>query len=41
MLTQDSISIKKQNYATVNSKEYLIGDIRRRVYINSVGEAVH
>ena len=35
MLTQDSVSIKKQNYTTVDGKEYPIGDIWRRAYINS------
>jgi hypothetical protein len=36
MLTQDSVSLKKQQYATVDGKEYPIGDPWRRAYINSV-----
>jgi hypothetical protein len=35
MLTQDSVSLKKQQYTTVNGKEYLIGEPWRRAYINS------
>ena len=36
MLTQDSVSLKKQQYATVDGKEYPIGQPWRRAYINSV-----
>lgn len=36
MLTQDSVSLKKQQYAVVNGKEYPIGEPWRRAYINSV-----
>jgi hypothetical protein len=36
MLTVDSVSVKKQNYTTINGVEYLIGDIWRRAYANSV-----
>ena len=36
MLTQDSVSLKKQQYATVDGKEYPIGEPWRRAYINSV-----
>lgn len=35
MLTQDSVSLKKQQYATVDGKEYPIGQPWRRAYINS------
>lgn len=35
MLTQDSVSVKKQNYTTINGKEYLIGEPWRRAYVNS------
>ncbi|NLE26498.1 MAG: hypothetical protein GX625_14365 [Clostridiaceae bacterium] len=36
MLTQDSASIKKQQYTTVDGKEYPIGEPWRRAYINSI-----
>jgi len=36
VLTQDSVSLKKQQYATVDGKEYPIGQPWRRAYINSV-----
>jgi len=36
MLTQDGVSLKKQQYATVDGKEYPIGEPWRRAYINSV-----
>ena len=36
MLTQDSVSIKKQQYTTVESVEYPIGEPWRRAYVNSV-----
>jgi hypothetical protein len=35
MLTQDSVSLKKQQYTTVDGKEYPIGEPWRRAYINS------
>lgn len=35
MLTVDSVSIKKQQYTTVDGKEYPIGEPWRRAYINS------
>lgn len=35
-LTQDSVSIKKQNYTTVKDIEYPIGDPWRKAYVNSV-----
>ena len=35
MLTQDGVSLKKQQYATVDGKEYPIGEPWRRAYINS------
>jgi len=35
MLTTDSVSIKKQNYTTVDGIEYPVGDPWRRAYINS------
>ena len=34
-LNSDSVSVKKQNYTTVDGKEYPIGDIWRRAYVNS------
>lgn len=36
MLTAGSVSIKKQQYTTVDGKEYPIGEPWRRAYINSV-----
>lgn len=36
MLTQDSVSVKKQNYTTINEVEYLIGEPWRKAYINSL-----
>jgi hypothetical protein len=36
MLTQDSVSLKKQQYATVEGQEYSIGEPWCRAYINSV-----
>ncbi|MEN6317058.1 MAG: hypothetical protein ABFD25_22725 [Clostridiaceae bacterium] len=35
MLTQDSVSLKKQQYTMVGSKEYPIGQPWRRAYVNS------
>ena len=35
MLTQDGVSVKKQQYATVEGKEYPIGEPWRRAYANS------
>ncbi len=35
MLTQDSVSLKKQQYTVVDGKEYPIGEPWRRAYINS------
>lgn len=36
MLTQDSVSIKKQQFIVQDGKEYAIGDIWRRAYVNSI-----
>lgn len=36
MLTQDSVSIKKQKVVTLEGKEYAIGESWRRAYINSI-----
>jgi len=36
MLTKDSVSLKKQQYTIVDSKEYHVGETWRRAYINSV-----
>ena len=36
MLTQDSVSIKKQTYIDYMGQKYLIGEPWRRAYINSV-----
>ena len=35
MLTQDSVSLKKQQYTIVEGKEYPIGEPWRRAYTNS------
>ena len=35
MLTQDSVSLKKQNYAIVDGTEYPIGEPWRKAYVNS------
>lgn len=35
MLTTDSVSVRKQNYATIDGKEYPVSDIWRRAYVNS------
>jgi len=35
MLTQDGVSLKKQQYTTVESTEYPIGEPWRRAYVNS------
>lgn len=36
MLTQDSVSVKKQQYIVQNGKEYAIGEPWRRAYVNSI-----
>jgi len=36
MLTQDSVSLKKQQYTIVNGTEYPIGKPWRRAYVNSI-----
>lgn len=35
MLTQDSVSFRRQQFATIESKEYPIGEPWRRAYVNS------
>lgn len=35
MLTQDSVSLKKQSFATIDGVEYPIGDPWRKAYVNS------
>jgi len=35
MLTQDSVSVKKQNYTVIDGVEYAIGETWRRAYVNS------
>lgn len=35
MLTQDSVSVKKQNITTTNGVEYVIGEPWRKAYVNS------
>lgn len=35
MLTQNSVSLKKQNYTTVNGVEYPVGEPWRKAYVNS------
>ena len=34
-LTQDGVSLKKQQYATIDGQEYPVGQPWRRAYINS------
>jgi len=34
-LTQDSVSVRKQNYVTVDGVEYPVGQPWRRAYVNS------
>lgn len=36
MLTQDSVSVKKQQYTVVEGQEYAIGQPHRKAYVNSV-----
>jgi hypothetical protein len=36
MLTQDSVSFRKQQFTTVEGKEYPIGEPWRRAYVNSI-----
>ena len=36
MLTQDSVSVKTQNYVVVEGIEYPIGQPHRRAYVNSI-----
>jgi len=36
ILTQDSVSLRKQNFAVIDGKEYPIGEPWRRAYVNSV-----
>jgi hypothetical protein len=36
MLTQDSVSLRKQQFVTVDGKDYPIGDPWRRAYANSL-----
>lgn len=36
MLTQDSVSVKKQQYIIQDGKEYQVGEPWRRAYLNSV-----
>ena len=36
MLTQDSVSVRKQKFVTVDGVEYPIGDPWRRAYVNSI-----
>lgn len=35
-LTQDSVSIKKQNVTTINGVEYELGQPSRKAYVNSI-----
>lgn len=35
MLTQDSVSLRKQKFTTVDGRDYSIGKPWRRAYINS------
>ncbi|HEX2925076.1 MAG TPA: hypothetical protein VHP38_02260 [Ruminiclostridium sp.] len=36
MLTRDYVSLKKQQYTSVDGKEYVIGEPWRKAYVNSV-----
>lgn len=36
MLTQDSVSVKKQNVTIINDKEYVLGEPWRKAYMNSI-----
>jgi len=36
MLTQDSVSVKKQQYIMQDGKEYVIGRPHRKAYVNSI-----
>lgn len=36
MLTQDSVSVKTQQYAVIDGQEYPIGQPHRKAYVNSV-----
>jgi hypothetical protein len=36
LLTQDSVSIKKQNVTTINGVEYELGEPNRKAYVNSI-----
>ena len=36
ILTSDSVSLKKQQFTTVDSVEYTIGEPWRRAYVNSI-----
>lgn len=36
MLTQDSVNVKKQNYAIINGVEYPIGEPWHRAYVNNI-----
>ena len=35
MLTQDSVSVKRQRYAVVDGEKYPVGQPHRKAYINS------
>ena len=35
MLTQDSVSVKKQQYTIIDETEYAIGKPHRKAYVNS------
>jgi len=41
MLTKDGVSLKKQQYTMVDSKEYPIGQPWRRAYVNSAQGRTH
>lgn len=36
MLNQDSVSVKKQEFTTIDGAEYPIGQPHRKAYINSI-----
>lgn len=36
MLSSDSVSVKKQSFATISGIEYAIGEPWRRAYVNTI-----
>lgn len=40
MLAQDSVSVKKQQYTTIDGIEYLIKEPYRKAYVNSANDRI-